>query len=254
MWEKIQDEIVQYVEDYPRTHQTPTRWRRPVMGVADAADPLFPALKEIVGPTHALPEDLVPGARSVIAYFMPFTEDVVKSNIEHEPSSAEWAQAYVDTNQMLTDLNAHLCAFIEAAGYHASNLPPTYNYDEENLRSDWSHRSAAVIAGVGTFGVHHMLITASGCCGRIGSVVTDMPLPPTPRPAEELCLFKRKGTCGACTKRCVADALSIEGGVEFYDKWACNHQLYGIMVHRGFPGADSCGKCMVAVPCAMKAP
>ena len=36
---------------------------------------------------------------------------------------------------------------------------------------------------------------------------------PTPRPQEELCLFFRRGACGACGKRCVADALSIEGGV-----------------------------------------
>lgn len=251
----LEEEIRRFVTQYPERHGTKTTWRTPVVGFASAADPLFAQLKQIVGPTHALPGDLVPGAKTVVAYFVPFAESIVKSNIAHEESSREWADAYVDTNQMLSDLNGHLASLLEAAGHRASNLPPTYNYDEENLRSDWSHRSAAVIAGVGTFGVHHMLITEAGCCGRIGSVVTDVAIDPTPRPKEELCLFYRRGVCGACVKRCVADALSIGGGTSYYDKWACNEQIYGKMaVIRSFPGNDSCGKCMVGVPCATKAP
>lgn len=49
----------------------------------------------------------------------------MKSDIAHEESSREWAGAYVVTNQMLADLNGRLAGFLEAAGYRASNLPPT---------------------------------------------------------------------------------------------------------------------------------
>lgn len=251
----LEKEIHQFVAQYPEQHGTKTTWRTPIVGFASATDPLFAQLKKIVGSTHAMPSDLVPGAKTVVVYFAPFAEQVVESNIAHEESSLEWAEATVDTNQMLADLNEHLAGLIEATGHHASNLPPTYNYDEEHLRSDWSHRSAAVIAGLGTFGVHHMLITEAGCCGRIGSIVTDIEIDPTPRQQEELCLFYRKGVCGACVKRCVAGALSIEGGIASHNRWACNEQIYGKMAAiRSFPGSDTCGKCMVNVPCATKAP
>jgi epoxyqueuosine reductase QueG len=134
-------------------------------------------------------------------------------------------------------------------------MPPTYNYDEVNLCSDWSHRSAAYIAGVGTFGINHMLITPAGCCGRIGSVITDLELPPTPKLEEELCLFKRNGTCGLCMCRCVAGTFSLDDGSVDFNVRACNEQIYGkVYPNRPQPGSDSCGKCMVGVPCSSKDP
>lgn len=247
--------IRDFVGSYREEHGTETAWREPVIGVARADDPLFPKLREIVTPTHALPSELVAGAQSVVAYFVPFAEGIARSNRTGEWSSWEWMAAYADTNQMLADLSQHLHDKLTANGFGASNLPPTYNYDEENLCSDWSHRSAAYIAGVGTFGINHMLITSAGCCGRIGSVVTSMELDPTPMLEEELCLFKRNGTCGACTKRCVAHAFSLSGSAVDFDVRACNAQIYEkVFPNRQVPGGDSCGKCMVGVPCSTKAP
>jgi hypothetical protein len=95
----LEEEIQRFVTQYPERHGTKTTWRTPVVGFASAADPLFAQLKQIVGPTHALPGDLVPGAKTVVAYFAPFAESIVKSNIAHEESTREWADAYVDTNR-----------------------------------------------------------------------------------------------------------------------------------------------------------
>ena len=47
--------ILDYVENYGAIHQTETRWRTPLVGFAAADDPLFPALKDIIVPSHALP-------------------------------------------------------------------------------------------------------------------------------------------------------------------------------------------------------
>ena len=249
------EEIRSFVADYERTHHTQTSWREPVIGIAAADNPLFPTLKTLICNTHALPGDLVPGAKSVIAFFIPFDESVAKSNITGELSSPEWMAAYGDTNAVITALTQHLYDVLTEAGYHASNLPPTYNYDEVNLCSDWSHRSVAYIAGVGTFGINHMLITPAGCCGRIGSVVTDLELPPTPMLKEELCLFKRKGTCGACMRRCVVGAFTTNDDEVAFNVRACNTQI-NEKVYQNRPqlGGDSCGKCMVGVPCSTKAP
>ena len=77
--EMIEKWIKEYIEQYGKNHDVETKWREPVVGVASAADPLYRELKSIIGPTHALPEDIVPGAKSVIVYFVPFAESIVRS-------------------------------------------------------------------------------------------------------------------------------------------------------------------------------
>ena len=56
----------------------------------------------------------------------------------------------------------------------------------KNLISDWSHRHVAVIAGLGKFGLNNMLITDNGCCGRVGSFITDLKIEPTKRKMEKI--------------------------------------------------------------------
>ncbi len=60
MNKKIEDLIIEYVKNYKTLKQTETDWREPVIGFADAGDQLFSRLKEIIGPNHALPTDIVP--------------------------------------------------------------------------------------------------------------------------------------------------------------------------------------------------
>ena len=247
--ELLEKMITDFVRDYQGRNHTMTAWQNPVIGVADAEDPLFAELKNIIGPAHAMPSDLVPGAKSVLVYFIPFAGTVGISNIPDEESSKEWDYACIETNNMLKDLNICLYSWITEKGYHASQLPPTYHYDQEKLISSWSHKSAAYIAGIGKFGVHQMLITEKGCCGRIGSVITDMRLEPTARTDEEYCLFKTRGICGRCMERCVNQAFSVREGRGIYDRYKCNEQIYDkIVPHYPIGDGDTCGKCMCGVP------
>jgi epoxyqueuosine reductase QueG len=224
--------ISDFVQAFPDHGKVETRWKEPLTAVANAKDPLYHELKQIIGPTHAMPDDIVAGAESVIVFFVPFAEYVSMSNIPDEESSREWDYAYIETNQMLAALNEFLYKKITERGYKASNLPPTYNYDAEMLISDWSHRSSAYIAGLGTFGIHNMLITESGCCGRLSSVITDWKLEPDKRPDHEYCLYKRDGSCGLCLIRCVNNAfMATENGVHF-DRFLCNlnpRKLYNML-------------------------
>lgn len=243
--------IVEFVEQYSICHGTETKWRTPVVGFADANDELYKELKTIISPTHALPSDIIPGAKCVIAFFIPFEKQIVLSNIADEESSREWDYAYIETNQMIGDLTNYLYEKITEKGYQASNLPPTYNYDSELLISDWSHRSSAYIAGIGTFGINNMLITEKGCCGRIGSVVTDWELPADERPEEEYCLYKAKGICGKCIEKCPNNAFTIVEGKIIYDRYKCNEQIYDKIVPQWPIGlGDTCGKCMCGIPCS----
>ena len=228
-----------------------TSWKTPVVGIADASDEKFPLLKEIIHPEHALPQDIVPGARSVLVYFVPFSEEIVKSNVSGEESSREWDLACIHTNQLLIELNRNLHEKLTGLGYQASVLPPT----EEKLVSNWSHKSVAYIAGIGKFGLNQVLITEKGCCGRIGSVITDMPLQPTPFQEEEYCLYYKKEKCRACIKRCPNQAFSLQEGKITYDRYLCNQQIYDKVVPVYPEGTgDSCGKCMSGVPCSCGIP
>lgn len=252
----IEHWILNFIADYSNQKDVKTKWRKPLIGFSEAKDPLFSELKKIIGPNHALPEDLVPDARSVVAFFLPFSEEIVKSNAGGIQSSKEWDYACIETNSLIGDLTKYLHDQIAHEGFEASLLPPTYNYDSKKLKSDWSHRSVAYIAGLGTFGIHNMLITESGCCGRFGSVVTNMKLTPSDRKEGENCLYKFNGSCGVCIDRCVCDALAIQdSGAVSYNRYLCNKQIYDREIPQYDIGlGDACGKCMVGLPCSIRNP
>ena len=226
-------------------------WERPLVGFASASDPLFATLRTVVSATHAMPTDLLGEAATAVAFFLPFTKAVAASNREGDRASREWGLAYIETNQLIRDISLHMKAFLEGKGFPTHIIPATHNFDEEKLISDWSHRHVAFIAGLGRFGLNNMLITESGCCGRVGSFVTAAPIEPDPRPTEEACLFRRIGTCRRCVERCVGDALRVDG----FDRHRCYEVLLMNEARLNLHGeADVCGKCVVAVPCSHAKP
>lgn len=248
MKQEITSWIEDYVSLYPDKVNLKKMWGYPLTAFADAGDPLFVALKESVGPGHWLPEDILPGARSVVAYFLPFTIEVAESNKEGAMASSLWAKAYVETNLLIPKINLMVKEMLAERGYRAAYVPPTANFDHQTLISDWSHRHIAVIAGLGTFGRHNLLITDSGCCGRIGTIVTDLVLESDPRKSEELCIEKAGGHCGICVDRCVNGSLSEMG----FQRHRCFEQcLENGERYRSLGEAWVCGKCLIGLPCSL---
>jgi epoxyqueuosine reductase QueG len=218
-------------------------------------------LKKAVSSTHLLPDDILPNAQSVIAFFIPFTETVVEGNREGEAASAEWALCYIRTNELIAKISNALETMFAQDNLKTGKIPATHNFDEERLVSDWSHRHIAYLAGLGTFGLNNMLITVQGCCGRFGSIVTEWEYtgpPGTGTVPEEKCLFKRNGNCGLCVKRCPAGAYTLKtdgkDGVNFDRKSCYSLCLKNAEKHKDLGYADVCGKCLVGLPCSTKAP
>lgn len=232
--------------------QSEDYWRSPLLAVASASDPLFSELRRVVDPEHAMPEELLPGARSVLVFFLPFQELLGEENDRFGFHAARsWAEAYVVTNRIIQAVNSHLNSLLEQAGYRSTITPATHNFDEKKLVSRWSHKHLAYIAGLGTFGHHHQLITASGCCGRLGSIVTEMPLPATPRPSAQWCLTKAGRQCYACVAKCPCGALSEDD----FNRRRCYGQcLANDAYYKDLPLVDVCGKCGCAVPCSYGIP
>jgi epoxyqueuosine reductase QueG len=247
MKQVIREEIEAIVARRHAERRTATRWLAPLVGFASAADPLFARSKQAVSPTHAMPADLLPGAKTVIVWFVPFDRSVALSNIPGTAASREWATAYVETNVLLAAIGARVTEILEARGHAASAPPPTHQFDRTRLVSDWSHRHAAVAAGLGAFGHHNMLITAGGCCGRLGSLVTTIEVEPDAPSGAKACLHRSGTPCQRCVRRCVNDALREDG----FDRFRCYAMcLRNGELHRSLGTADVCGKCLVGVPCS----
>lgn len=75
-------------------------------------------LKNVVAPTHQLPSEVLPGAKTIIAYFVPFAKELAYSNHHGgEIASPEWALAYEETNAVFRILNEYLTGALMDKGF-----------------------------------------------------------------------------------------------------------------------------------------
>ncbi|MDD6190525.1 MAG: epoxyqueuosine reductase [Firmicutes bacterium] len=244
-----------FVREFESREETATTFGEPIVAFADAEHPYIRGLKELVSGEHLMPSDVMSEAKSVICYYVPFTPDLAKSNVEGTMASPRWARAYEELNALFSELNERICLKLAEEGYKGATSARATSFDREKLISDWSQRHIAYAAGLGTFGMNNMLITEKGCCGRYSSVVTDKPYEYGRPRTEEFCLYKKSGGCGICMKNCPAGAILPSG----YDRKKCFalctenaaiHKSFGNSY--GAEGSQVCGKCITGSPCAFR--
>ena len=154
-------------------------------------------------------------------------------------------------------INPAMIGSLEGRGIPAADPEAAFRFDRERLARDWSQRHFARAAGLGTLGINNMLITPSGCCGRLGSIVTALDAVPDTPLEDELCIYKRSRRCRACVLRCGSGALTEQG----FDRRKC----YAVVRENaarftdlgssygdepGTEGSEVCGKCTTCIPCA----
>jgi epoxyqueuosine reductase len=241
--------IEETIQDLVSRAETTTGYREPLVGFVTADDPRFAELRAVAEPSHMLPDELLPGARSVVSFFLPFAPEVVEANArERERVARAWAVAYVETNALIAHITAHLIEALAQRGVRAAAEPATHNFNPVSLISRWSHKSVAIIAGLGSFGLHQMIITDAGCAGRFGSLVLDAPLPVTQAEPRERCLYFHDGSCLECVMRCPVEALDPAVPL---DKQRCYQRLLDVARQYEELGlADVCGKCAIG-PCSL---
>ena len=91
--QEILEHIHTFVREYQKERELTARWKQPLMGFADANSPYIRSLKELISPTHYLPEEFLPDCKTILCYFFPFTEEIARSNEEGEEPSAGWVRA-----------------------------------------------------------------------------------------------------------------------------------------------------------------
>lgn len=244
----IRDAIIKEVSNQDLV----TGYRDPIVGFVSADDPGFSNLNTLTGFNHYLPADLLPGARSVVCFFLPFAPSIAYANQAHkEMVVREWAVAYQETNRLIGQVTSRLIDELGVIGIRAAAEPATGNFDQEALKSRWSHKSIAVMSGIGSFGLHQLVITDAGCTGRIGSLVVDIDLSVEKPAIKERCEYYASGTCLDCVLACPVYALAEN---EPFNRQACWQQCLRNGENFLDLGDDvhMCGKCAVLGPCALE--
>lgn len=232
-------------------------YAKPLLGFADAGDGYLLSLRDTPAANVSLdpPDFWLPGAATVISFFLPFTRQVRASNRADDGCpSQEWMHARIDGQPFIEQLCGHLAEAIARSGHRAIapvfderffTVSPPETPGGPSYTSNWSERHVAYACGLGTFSLSRGLITRAGVAGRFGSLVTDLPLTPDGRDyggLENYCSH-----CGACAKKCPVNAITAQGK----QHPPCDAFLG--RVRQKNPPYYGCGKCQVGVPCEERA-
>jgi epoxyqueuosine reductase len=211
----------------------------PLIGIADAESWENPPFQPWM-PEEFYPRSIYPEARSVVVIGLPITLPVLETS-----PSIFYRELYNTVNTLLDQLTYRLANFLNEMGFPSVFVPRDgYASIDALLKNPvafFSHRHAAFLAGLGTFGVNNMLLTPQyGPRVRFGSVFTSAQLPPDPMMKEGLCT-----RCMRCVRMCPARALNERGYPQgLTDKNAC--AAYSAELNR--KGISPCGICIKVCP------
>ncbi len=258
---ELHEEIERLTREHPanRFSEGQAYFDTPLVGFASATDPLFDGYKDIIGPFHWAPTEILGRDEgTVVSWILPITERTRVSNRKQDRyPSLEWGRTRNFGERFNDELRKAVVRFLISRGCHA--VAPMLadgwaRVDDPRigLASTWSERHAAYAAGLGTFSLNDGLITPRGIAHRCGSVITDFVMEPSARPYRdyrENCLTCRGLECGVCIQRCPVGAISLDG----HDKHLCQRYTSG----PGFQALKEeygvselgCGLCQTDVPC-----
>ncbi len=153
-------------------------------------------------PEDFWPQSIFPEARTVIVIGLPVSLPIVET-----APSIYYHELYKTVN-MLLDLRAYEIAnFLNKNGF-ASICLPRDGYGDISILIEkpfafFSHKHAAYLAGLGSFGHNNVLLTQQfGPRVRFTSIFTSAEIEPDPIIGEDLCIH-----CLACAKNCPAGAI-----------------------------------------------
>lgn len=211
----------------------------PLMGIAPAQrwndEPFSPWVPEEFRPLSIWPE-----VRSVVVIGLPVDLPIVET-----APSIYYHELYKTVNALLDQSAYRLARFLDRHGHPSIYIPRDGYGSLSVLRSDpfafFSHRHAAYLAGLGTFGVSNMLLTPDyGPRVRFTSVFTTAELPADDVMTGDLCT-----RCMRCSRLCPAGALDRKGYPEgLTKKEACTE--YNASLARRH--ASPCGWCIRVCP------
>ncbi|MGQ9787768.1 MAG: 4Fe-4S double cluster binding domain-containing protein [Candidatus Hadarchaeaceae archaeon] len=186
--------------------------------------------------------DFLPNAKTIISAAVRINYSAVAGL---PLTRREYVNANDSSRALLNDVICRVARHLEEEGYSA--IPFLEGTDYKVLMGDLSLKHAAVVAGLGEFGLNNLLLTPRfGPRVLLGAVVTEASLVPDKPLKVQLC-----DLCGACLRACPIGAIKEsedydrrKGGT--IDKYKCSYYIREVL------GPDyghySCGLCVKACP------
>jgi len=184
-------------------------------------------------PEFSDPKKLLPDFRSVIAFGIAMNRGSLQAWFEKSNRRPQVLQDQLATDE-LDRISLRLSRWLEQRGHRSSFVSQNGYYNVMRGRPDFSHKHAAVAAGLGSLGLSSNFVhTQHGAAVHISSVLTQAELKPDPLISEEANPCHR---CKTCLQICPEQAMSrdletsfsIEGNEYFHQKldglrcaWGC---------------------------------
>lgn len=191
------------------------------------------------GPEGGRPTDYLSNAKNVLVCAAKIPDAVIDvAGHYDEPGKTlgpyMW-YGYPILNWDLSSAARRLVRFLETKGFKGLPFPPTGLLYKYGSRADFSHRHAAVAAGLGEFGFSGLLLSPEfGPRQRLVSIITDAPLKAYPMyHGTKLC---RPEACGyACIKACPTMAMSGKVSLVMGDRTFEYAKLHPVKCKWQFP-------------------
>ena len=191
-------------------------------------------------PEEFCPDAIVPGTRTVIVIGLSIQLPVLETS-----PSIWYRELYKTVNTLLDQYTYQISSTLCDLGYQAVFVPRDgyggIDVLQKNPVAFFSHRHAAVLAGLGAFGMNNMVLTQEyGPRVRFGSIFTNAEISPDPVLSDELCI-----RCNQCVHRCPVHALEEgEYPETLTNKFACAAQ--SAELNRRY--ISPCGICIKVCP------
>jgi len=187
------------------------------------------------------PKTVWSGVETIIVLGVPMLLPVIEST-----PSINYHEMYNTSNQLLDQAAYRLAVFINSLGYASISLPRDGYGNLEILRRKpvacFSHVSAGKYAGLGSIGLHHMLLTPQyGPRVRLVSVFTAVKISGSLISGKDLCT-----RCGLCARLCPAQAFTPIPGriIAEMNKDSCTERHQQLRRESCWP----CGICAKVCP------
>lgn len=189
------------------------------MGIADLHDYHSPKSAEVT--------TFLQGGKSII---------VLACKVLSSCESEHWSVAlngYSILKDFLAASSYRVARFLETQyGAKVAVIPHTFPFDihlTKAVAAEFSHRHAAVAAGLGTWGRNNLVLHPKfGTRVNFVSLITDLELQPSPKLQQDVCLH-----CNLCVRNCPGHALDKEGCTDF-QKCSPHSLPYGDMAAISF--------------------
>lgn len=197
-------------------------------GVADISDPPIEV--------RFVPKEAVSGLNRAISMGCRISDPVIET-LEDRPTPT-YRYHYRQINQLLDSSAAAATTWIQGKGYGAFPIPSSQILDWERNKGHVWHVAIACRAGVAWWGRNNLAVSPLyGARVRYVTVLTDMPLPPSPR------LERDCGECVECIAACPVGAIGHHP--EEFDVEKCNALLSKFSKELSL-GVKICGLCVKA--------